>query len=360
MLFRSTNFGSNGKGISKEYALASAYAEFMERIQTRYLFTSKNGIIRSKKKKEGTLTLEELRNFQNEYFSSTLDYQSDEKIKNIEFSNTLEYFYHVNTGKMIPMYRDLIDIMCGSNGLCAGNTMYEAIAQGIGELFERMSYRHVVMENLECPTIPIEIYKDTYSMKMIDFLTEKKYEVIVKDFTLGGKYPVLGVLLISPAKTKVKLSVASDINFDITLQRCITEALQGRKLNGFFPAEMGSLFPIEKWNEKGEIAKSYLSSEILKLFVNGSGIIPLNLFINNQKFYFNNLNVFHNGNLNSKEAYRHLLSIIQKNHLDLYVKNYSIFGFPTYRVFIKNESFIHISCEQFINVLLRKIYLRKN
>ena len=31
------NMGSNGKGISKEFAMASAYAELMERLQSRML-----------------------------------------------------------------------------------------------------------------------------------------------------------------------------------------------------------------------------------------------------------------------------------------------------------------------------------
>ena len=32
--------GTNGKGITKEYALASAYAEFMERLQSNFLLKS--------------------------------------------------------------------------------------------------------------------------------------------------------------------------------------------------------------------------------------------------------------------------------------------------------------------------------
>lgn len=32
--------GTNGKGVTKEYALASAYAEFMERLQSNFLLKS--------------------------------------------------------------------------------------------------------------------------------------------------------------------------------------------------------------------------------------------------------------------------------------------------------------------------------
>ncbi|MBI9100205.1 MAG: YcaO-like family protein, partial [Spirochaetaceae bacterium] len=34
-----SNFGTNGKGATREFALASGYAEFMERLQTEYYYT---------------------------------------------------------------------------------------------------------------------------------------------------------------------------------------------------------------------------------------------------------------------------------------------------------------------------------
>lgn len=37
VVFKGTNIGTNGKGVSREYALASAYAEFFERYQNDLL-----------------------------------------------------------------------------------------------------------------------------------------------------------------------------------------------------------------------------------------------------------------------------------------------------------------------------------
>ena len=37
-LINNFNLGTNGKGMSRQYALASAYGEFMERIQNMFLF----------------------------------------------------------------------------------------------------------------------------------------------------------------------------------------------------------------------------------------------------------------------------------------------------------------------------------
>lgn len=354
---KGTDFGSNGKGINEEYALASAYAEFMERLQTRYLFLSKNsksGLLNKKERGHRILTPDEVAAFQKEYFFPAFDYQSNDDLEKMICFDSTEHFYQVRTGNMVSMHTNLIDIMCGSNGLCAGNTMYEAIVQGIGEIFERMSYRHIVLQDCECAVIPEEIYKNTYSMKMINYLKSKKYNVIVKDFTLGGRVPVLGIILVSPTKTKAKLSVASDINFDIALQRCITEVLQGRKLDGFFPVEMKNLFSLEKLDEKGKLQSKWIPGELLKMYVNGSGELPLDFIINSDEFHVENLNIFNNKISDNKDAYKYMLTIIEKNHLELYIKDYSIFGFPTYRVFIKNESHIHISCEK----TMRKCYFR--
>ena len=54
------------------------------------------------------------------------------------------------------------------------------------------------------------------------------FEYKIKDCSLGGKFPVVGLMLLKE-NTKYLFTVGSDLNFNIALQRCITEAFQGLK-----------------------------------------------------------------------------------------------------------------------------------
>jgi len=62
-----------------------------------------------------------------------------------------------------------------------------------------------------------------YYIKKIE---KKGLKVIVKDCTLNGLFPVIGVLVMNMSRTKYYFAIGSDINLDICIQRCITEMFQ--------------------------------------------------------------------------------------------------------------------------------------
>ena len=358
LVIKGTSIGTNGKGVTEELSLASAYAEFMERLQTIYLFGSVNGKsginIEVKESHINANNSVKILDNLKKYFRSSFDFANDdEAIKIIqETGNRVlpgEYF-HVQSKKIVSLPTLEIGRMCGSNGLCAGNTSYEAICQGICELFERMAYRTISIKELSCPTIPREYYIHTNSMKQISYIEKRGFKIIVKDMTLGGKFPVVGAIILSPSKKRIKFSAGSDINFDIALQRCLTEVLQGRELSGFFSTEMQDVYTYQKWNENFYFKDDYKIKELQKAFHNGSGDIPLGFIYSAENFINTNLSVFNNDKISNQTAYKELINILNNNRMDLYIRDYSVFGFPTFRVFIPNESVLFASMKNVFEI----------
>lgn len=187
---------------------------------------------------------------------------------------------------------------------------------------------------ISLPIIPKEKIKNLLSYRMVEELEKKGYEVYIKDCTLNGIFPVLGVLVLNRARTKYFFKLGSDINIDICLQRCITEMFQGLDLNTTFRFEMNetdSLDYEEFWNLEDTENEYYKTVRV------GSGKIPRNIFVNN---ITNNLNLqpFINGKLDNEEVCKILLAIVKKSGRKIFVKDYSILGFPTLSIFIPGMS----------------------
>ena len=219
--------GTNGKGITKEYALASAYAEFMERLQANFLL------------KSSFLNKEDM-----------LIYKDEKYLEHNEFYNKFSEFIEVNSLNDLIKYNDnyryytsfeniinnekedlpirLINFLTHSNGLCSGNSKEEALVQGICEIFERYCYKKIMFEEIKVKNIVIKNLEQYSISEQLRELKNMGFEYKIKDCSLGGKFPVVGFMLLK-GNTKYLFTVGSDPNFNIALQRCITEAFQGLK-----------------------------------------------------------------------------------------------------------------------------------
>lgn len=219
--------GTNGKGITKEYALASAYAEFMERLQSNFLLKS------SFLNKEDILLFSDEKYLgYNEFYNKFYKFIEENSLKELIRSNE-KYRYYTsfeniinNEKKDLPI--KLINFLTHSNGLCSGNTREEALVQGICEIFERHCYKTILLEEIKIKNIKIKNLEQYPISEQLRELKDMGFEYKIKDCSLGGKFPVVGFLLLK-GKTKYLFTVGSDPNFNIAVQRCITEALQGLK-----------------------------------------------------------------------------------------------------------------------------------
>lgn len=331
---------TNGKGISPNYAMASALGEMMERIQTGILLDN-NYIFKIEKKINSYNDVVKIyKTFFSEYFKSI----SMEQITQFLMCNSrygiLEKYIECKSKKevLLPEYF-LIDV-CGSNGCCAGNTEDEALTQGLGEVYERWVKKIIFFNEdyNEYSDIPITWIENLESYKMLKVLSNEGFSFQVKDLTLDGKFPVLGLIVYNQSRTKYRFSMASDINLDICLQRCITEMFQGLNLDVNFRMSMEKILDENtldkrKWD-------SISKNEYVKHVMYGVGKIPVSLLFSKKSKNYE-LKPFKNDVIDNKLSKKYLMEIADKMGWKVYVRNCNYLGFPSYRIYIPKVTDIY-------------------
>ena len=138
-------------------------------------------------------------------------------------------------------------------------------------------------------------------------------------------------MLYNKEHTKYMFTLASDINFNIALQRAITEMFQGRNIKNINNQMLDKNLNIE---ELANIYKyDYYSYNWLLCFNYNCGLIPKSAF-SLEKVSFEDLSFNNYINSNTK-ALEWLKSRIDSH---IYVKDYNVLGFDTVRVYIPGLS----------------------
>lgn len=337
-----TNFGVNGKGLTPEFALASAYGELMERMQLGLLADSSvqkighynenigNGFLM-----DSDAVYEEM-----QYWYDFLAEQSsllDGKSKNgkdILSSFAMEDnkiatipFFNIMTGKRVNIPRDIKNVVCGSNGGAAGNTMEEAIIQACSEIVERHYKQIIVNECISSPSIPEHVLeKFPMAYKIICELRCKGIEVSVKDCSMGTRFPVVCVCYISKETGKYHTHFGAYPILEIAIERALTESFQGRDIE--------KLFGNSDFIYKKEDLFSYRS--IYNDLKKGSFDKSPDFFIGECKYPYNP-NVGFDGKSN-KELFPQVIEFFKEQGLEILVYNSSSLGFPTYSILIPTFS----------------------
>ena len=220
---------------------------------------------------------------------------------------------------------------CGTNGMCAGNSSYEALCHGICEIMERYVSKEILFRQPTLPDISFEEVKDSKTIELINLLKKPGMDVIIKDCTLGGIYPVVGVLLLNKSKTRYQFRLGSEAVFSIALERCFTEIFQGGNIQEFISKRM---LPIE-YNFTSD--DKHLKDNLMKISRNGTGQFPISIFFSEKSDV-----VYRNGFLmeleSNEHGYEHLLKLLKQNRFKLFIRNLSFLGFPTYKIYIPGMS----------------------
>ncbi len=366
-LINNFNLGTNGKGISRQYALASAYGEFMERVQNMFLFDYTKFACNSYiKRLPPDSTYRELLEkldvnlyftyFSDEKFLSISDVIKDcknyiiklfkeESVKKITNYLNLVFrnkkllcvpYFNVQSRKIQYLPTEILRYACGSNGMCAGNTKEEAIIQGICEIFERYVLKKIYTENITPPTVPLSYFYNTSIFDKIISL-EKKYEykIVIKDCSLGEELPVIGVLVIDTKRNKYAFNLGSDPSYITALERCLTEFYQG-DIN----LKLKDLNINDEKTHKESIFEISAINNYYKLLTNNTGNWPICILKNQESYKFSGFT--YTTSKSDKDDLNHLTKIIFDLNLELFVRDVSILNFPSFHVYIPGMSESHI------------------
>lgn len=235
------DIGSNGKGSTREYARASAYGELCERLQNQLVSLCRAYATEENKCfiDESYMSLDEVLSMES-CFMDVFREKLGLNIFPLEIQKTIvENLYRTNRILMRPFYSwkkqrielvpwTLASIFYGSNGMSAGNTLEEAIVQGLSEIAERCVQREILQHPHALPNIPGEWYRDYLEeVKMKESLENYGYRVLLKDCSLGGKYPVAGLIVFREGDDHFGLKLGSHPDLEIAIERTFTEAFQG-------------------------------------------------------------------------------------------------------------------------------------
>jgi YcaO-like protein with predicted kinase domain len=355
------SFGTNGKGRNQIYALASAYAEFIERLQNLFISGSTGFakiFLDNIKNKTGFFFFPDEKVLVKESFYNLpdnilLDFFPNQN--SITIKNSIDYvykrlskenreglvsvpFYDMSKDKLTFLPQNFLLAVTGSNGMAAGNTIAEATFQALCELYERNAASIIYYNRLTPPTIDIDFlkkYPEEYGI--IEEIERQGYILQVKDFSCGLKLPVIGLILIDEKEKKYRLNIGSDTNFKIALNRVLTEIFQGVNQDNLkksllnYPNEKDTpYFFNSQSNEEDEEQnfKNYVQ--------NGSGVFPPSIFKNKSSYEFNNT-VFTPSNSYERDV-EYLLKLAKKLNYDVYLRDVSFLNFPSVYIYIPNVS----------------------
>jgi ribosomal protein S12 methylthiotransferase accessory factor len=337
---------TNGKGATKESALASALGEFIERLNCNFFYNDQffgeeiadSAFVHYPNERwfqpgpddalpEGILDdyCLDIYNPDGELFGSNL---IDTNSGRVDRGICALPFVRQSDGETVYFPSNLIENLYLSNGMSAGNTLVEAQVQCLSEIFERAVKREIIEQELALPDVLPEVleqYPDI--LEGIRALEEQGFPVLVKDASLGGQFPVMCVTLMNPRTGGVFASFGAHPSFHVALERSLTELLQGRSfegLNDFQPPTFNSLAVTEPNN-------------FVEHFIDSSGVISWRFFSAKPDYDFSHWN-FSGSNQDEADT---LFGILAEMGREVYMAVYEDLGAPVCRILVPGYSEVY-------------------
>ena len=337
---------SNGKGASELAARASALGEFFERLGTHYFWThfylgetrANRPFVHYPQERwflpnaDGSWPTELLNPELHEFYNpdGEIDAQVlvDLNSGNVARGICALPYTRLRDSAITWIPVNIIGNLYVSNGMAAGNTMMEARSQALSEIFERHIKYRIISEGLCLPEVPDEVIARYPGIAAgIKGLREAGFGILVRDASLGGRYPVMCVTLLHPQDQGLFASFGAHPRFEIALERALTELLQGR-----------ALASLEGFPEPGFDMDEITAVANLEIhFVDSSGVVSWNFLGDQPDYPFADWN-FSN---TTEEDYAWLCQAVNAEGKDMYVADFAEQGAYSCRILVPGMSEIY-------------------
>lgn len=341
---------TNGKGSTKESALASALGEYIERLSNNHFYAgtywgediaNKEFVHYPNERwfkpgSKNSLPTEILDEYCLKIFNPDGELRGSHLIDtnsgNVERGICSLPYVRQSDGKTVYFPSNLIENLYVSNGMSAGNTLAEAQVQCLSEIFERAVKREILEGEIALPDVPQEVLEKHPSILAgIRGLEEQGFPVLVKDASLGGVYPVMCVTLMNPRTGGVFASFGAHPSLEVALERSLTELLQGRSLEG-----LNDLPPPTFASEAVTEPNNFVEH-----FIDSSGIVSWRFFSAKADYEFVEWDFSGEGeNSNAQEA-ETLFGILKDLGKEVYVAVYDQLGATACRILVPGYSEIY-------------------
>ncbi|NRP53150.1 MULTISPECIES: OsmC domain/YcaO domain-containing protein [unclassified Marinobacterium] len=337
---------TNGKGATKEAALASALGEFLERLSCNFFYNdqyfgqelAESEFVHRPDECWFELTEEDdiPEGLLDEYTLEIYDPDQDLSGSNLIDTNSGNEdrgicalpFQRRSDGETIYFPSNLIENLFLSNGMSAGNTLEEAQVQCLSEIFERAVKRQILEQEIALPDVPSQVLERWPGIvEGIKALEEQGFPVLVKDASLGGQFPVVCVTLMNPKTGGVFASFGAHPSLHVAIERSLTELLQGRSFEGL------NDLPPPTFNSH-ELTEP---NNFVEHFIDSSGVVSWRFFSDAFDYEFVDWDF---SGTNREEADR-LFGILESMGKESYQANYDDLGVPAVRILVPDYSEVY-------------------
>ncbi|MFK8935319.1 TIGR03549 family protein [Acinetobacter junii] len=342
---------TNGKGSTKESALASALGEFIERLNCNFFYNDQfwgEEIANAefvhypdekwfKPGPNGELPKEILDEYCLEIYDPEKEllgtHLYDTNSGNIERGICSLPFVRQSDGETVYFPSNLIENLYLSNGMSAGNTLQEAQVQCLSEIFERAVKREIIEGEIALPDVPEEVLAKYPSIVAgIQGLEEQGFPVLVKDASLGGQFPVMCVTLMNPRTGGVFASFGAHPSFEVALERSLTELLQGRSFEGLNDLPQPT-FQSEAVTEPNNFVEHFIDS---------SGLVSWRFFSSKSDYDFVEWDFTNEGENSNADEAAELFGILEEMGKEVYMAVYEHLGATACRILVPDYSEIYL------------------
>ncbi|WP_161864607.1 OsmC domain/YcaO domain-containing protein [Pseudomonas yangonensis] len=341
---------TNGKGATKESALASALGEFIERLNCNFFYNDQfwgEDIASAefvhypnerwfKPGPKDALPEEIL----DEHCRAIFDPDGELRASHLFDTNSGNTargicslpFVRQSDGQTVYFPSNLIENLYLSNGMSAGNTLAEAQVQCLSEIFERAVKREILENELCLPDVPQDVLaKYPGILAGIQGLEEQGFPVLVKDASLGGEFPVMCVTLMNPRTGGVFASFGAHPSLEVALERSLTELLQGRSFEGLndLPQPTFDSLALTEPNN------------FVEHFIDSSGVVSWRFFGATPDFEFVEWDFSGEGADSNEQEAATLFGILEDMGKEVYVATYDDLGASACRILVPGYSEIY-------------------
>lgn len=341
---------TNGKGATKESALASALGEYIERLSCNHFYNDQ-------------YWGEEFANAPFVHYPDERWFKPGKKnalpkgmlddytlaIYNPDGELRASHLYDTNSGNTergicaLPYVRqsdgetvyfptNLIDNLYLSNGMSAGNTLAEAQVQCLSEIFERAVKRQILENEIALPDVPADVLaKYPGILAGIDELEKQGFPVLVKDASLGGQFPVMCVTLMNPRTGGVFASFGAHPSLEVALERSLTELLQGRSFEGLNDLPRPTF-------ESNAVTEP---NNFVEHFIDSSGVVSWRFFSARADYAFVEWDFSGHGKNSNVDEAAALFGILEDMGKEVYMAVYDQLGATACRILVPDYSEVY-------------------
>lgn len=342
---------TNGKGSSKESALASALGEFIERLNCNFFYNDQfwgqdianAEFVHYPDEKwfqpgpNGELPVEILDDYTRDIYNPD-DELLGTHLYDTNSGNTARGicslpFVRQSDAETVYFPSNLIENLYLSNGMSAGNTLAEAQVQCLSEIFERAVKREILEGEIALPDVPQDVLNQYPNIVAgIQGLEEQGFPVLVRDASLGGQFPVMCVTLMNPRTGGVFASFGAHPSFEVALERSLTELLQGRSFEGLndLPQPTFSSNAVTEPNN------------YVEHFIDSSGVVSWRFFSAKADYDFEAWDFTQDGQASNADQAQALFNILQDMDKEVYMAVYEHLGATACRILVPGYSEIYL------------------